>query len=44
MNNVLAAWNDAEAPAALSAMLACCGATRWAQAMVALRQLAASKT
>jgi 2-oxo-4-hydroxy-4-carboxy-5-ureidoimidazoline decarboxylase len=37
MNPVLAAWNEAPETAALDAMLACCGARRWAQAMVALR-------
>ena len=37
MNKVLAAWNEAPEPAALEAMLACCAAWRWAQAMVALR-------
>jgi OHCU decarboxylase len=39
MNPTLAAWNAADAPAALAAMLACCGAERWAQAMVALRPI-----
>ena len=39
MNDVLAAWNDADAKAALEAMLACCGARRWAEAMVAARPL-----
>jgi OHCU decarboxylase len=37
MNSVLAAWNEAEQAAAMTAMLACCGARRWAKAMVALR-------
>jgi len=37
MNAVLAAWNEADESAATQAMLACCGARRWAQAMVALR-------
>ena len=37
MNTVLAAWNEATEDAALEAMLACCAARRWAQAMVALR-------
>ena len=37
MNAVLAAWNEADESAATHAMLACCGARRWAQAMVALR-------
>lgn len=37
MNTVLAAWNEADKPSATEAMLACCAARRWAQAMVALR-------
>ena len=37
MNATLAAWNAAEKRAALEAMLACCGAHRWAEAMAALR-------
>ena len=37
MNPVLAAWNETEEAAALEAMVACCAARRWAQAMVALR-------
>ncbi len=37
MNAVLAAWNEAPEATALEAMLACCGARRWAQTMVALR-------
>ncbi len=37
MNAVLAAWNAADEPMALAAMLACCGARRWAGAMVAIR-------
>lgn len=41
MNNVLAAWNDADETTALDAMLACCAAHRWAQAMVALRPFGA---
>lgn len=40
MNATLAGWNAAEPNAALDAMLACCGARRWAQAMVARRPLA----
>lgn len=39
MNPTLAAWNQAGEPDALAAMLACCGARRWATAMVALRPL-----
>ena len=37
MNSILASWNEADKETALDAMLACCGAHRWAQAMVALR-------
>lgn len=37
MSKVLLAWNEASEPAAVEAMLACCAARRWAQAMVALR-------
>lgn len=37
MNATLAAWNAADEATALSAMIACCGARRWARAMVALR-------
>lgn len=40
MNDTLAAWNTAAEPAALCAMLACCGARRWAAAMVASRPIA----
>jgi OHCU decarboxylase len=36
---VLAAWNQADAQDALEAMLACCGARRWAAAMVARRPM-----
>jgi OHCU decarboxylase len=39
-NQTLAAWNIAEELAALDAMLACCGARRWAEAMVAMRPIA----
>jgi OHCU decarboxylase len=39
MNTVLATWNLADAGVALEAMLACCGAKRWALAMVALRPI-----
>ena len=39
MNGVLAKWNEADEAAALEAMLACCAARRWAEAMVALRPL-----
>jgi len=37
VNLTLAAWNQAEEAVALEAMLACCGAKRWAAAMVNLR-------
>jgi OHCU decarboxylase len=40
LNPTLSAWNEAEAQAALDAMLACCGARRWADGMVALRPIA----
>lgn len=39
MNRVLAAWNEADEATALDAMIACCGARRWADAMVALRPI-----
>lgn len=37
MNRILAAWNNADEAAACDAMMACCGAERWAAGMVALR-------
>jgi len=40
VNATLAAWNTAGATEARNAMLACCGARRWADAMVALRPIA----
>jgi len=40
MNPVLSAWNDADEISAIEAMLACCGAHRWAEQMVALRPIA----
>ncbi len=40
MNAALSAWNVAPPHEALDAMLACCGARRWAEAMVALRPIA----
>ena len=40
MNAALAAWNAAGTSEARSAMMACCGAERWADAMVALRPIA----
>jgi OHCU decarboxylase len=39
MNQVLSAWNKADAASAFDAMLACCGARRWAAAMVGLRPI-----
>jgi|SRR5579862_6913481 len=39
MNAVLHAWNRADETEALNAMLACCGARRWASDMVALRPI-----
>jgi OHCU decarboxylase len=40
MNPVLEKWNNDDEAAATEAMLACCGATRWASQMVALRPIA----
>jgi len=40
VNATLAAWNAAGETEARNAMLACCGARRWADAMVALRPIA----
>jgi 2-oxo-4-hydroxy-4-carboxy-5-ureidoimidazoline decarboxylase len=39
MNPVLDAWNNADAVDAAQAMLACCGAQRWANQMVTLRPI-----
>ncbi len=39
MNAMLAAWNAASRADALEAMLACCGARRWAEAMVEKRPM-----
>lgn len=39
MNATLAAWNVADEATAFEAMAACCGARRWARAMVALRPM-----
>jgi OHCU decarboxylase len=39
MNAVLDRWNKAEKSEALRAMMACCGARRWTEAMVALRPI-----
>ncbi|HEX4284221.1 MAG TPA: 2-oxo-4-hydroxy-4-carboxy-5-ureidoimidazoline decarboxylase [Terracidiphilus sp.] len=38
-NPVLEEWNQADSLVARAAMIACCGATRWAEAMVAARPL-----
>lgn len=40
MNATLDAWNKTDRAAAYDAMIACCGASRWAEAMVALRPIA----
>jgi 2-oxo-4-hydroxy-4-carboxy-5-ureidoimidazoline decarboxylase len=40
MNPILAAWNMAETAEAVAAMIACCGALRWAEAMAASRPIA----
>jgi len=39
MNATLEAWNKADEATALEAMITCCGARRWASAMVALRPI-----
>jgi OHCU decarboxylase len=39
VNAVLAAWNNADADTARAAMIACCGAHRWAEGMIALRPI-----
>ena len=39
MNAVLEQWNEADVQTATDAMLACCGAQRWAAQMVALRPI-----
>ncbi len=39
MNANLAEWNEEPQAAAMDRMIACCGARRWAEAMVALRPL-----
>jgi 2-oxo-4-hydroxy-4-carboxy-5-ureidoimidazoline decarboxylase len=39
MNQTLAKWNRTSKEEALTAMLACCGATRWAEIMVRLRPI-----
>ena len=40
MNAKLAAWNAAGEAEAMNAMMACCGARRWAAQMVSLRPIA----
>jgi 2-oxo-4-hydroxy-4-carboxy-5-ureidoimidazoline decarboxylase len=40
MNPVLEEWNKVDEPDAMEAMLACCGAQRWAAGIVALRPIA----
>lgn len=40
MNATLDAWNKADAKSAFDAMIACCGARRWAEAMVTRRPIA----
>jgi 2-oxo-4-hydroxy-4-carboxy-5-ureidoimidazoline decarboxylase len=40
MTPALARWNEADSESALDAMLACCGAQRWASAMIAQRPIA----
>ena len=40
MNATLAAWNAADRSVAIEAMIACCGAKRWAAQMVSLRPIA----
>lgn len=44
MNTTLAVWNEVNEALALEAMLACCGARRWARAMVASRPFASLET
>jgi OHCU decarboxylase len=39
MNATLDAWNKADETTAFDTMIACCGAKRWASAMVALRPI-----
>ena len=40
MNATLSSWNGASEGEALDAMIACCGARRWAEGMVASRPIA----
>ncbi len=39
MNSTLSLWNTASPATALAAMIACCGARRWATAMIAMRPM-----
>ncbi len=39
MNAKLDAWNNTDAATALETMISCCGARRWASAMVAMRPI-----
>jgi 2-oxo-4-hydroxy-4-carboxy-5-ureidoimidazoline decarboxylase len=39
LNSTLSSWNEAPSDTALDAMLACCGARKWAKAMVELRPI-----
>ncbi len=39
MSPLLAQWNEASSESALDIMTACCGATRWATAMIAQRPI-----
>jgi 2-oxo-4-hydroxy-4-carboxy-5-ureidoimidazoline decarboxylase len=39
VNATLQSWNQADESAAMDAMIACCGARRWAEGMVALRPI-----
>jgi OHCU decarboxylase len=39
VNATLSYWNQASASVALDAMIACCGAKRWAESMVKLRPI-----
>jgi 2-oxo-4-hydroxy-4-carboxy-5-ureidoimidazoline decarboxylase len=43
MNLVLAAWNQAAEASAFDAMIACCGARRWAAVMTSARPLASEE-
>lgn len=39
MNAILDVWNKADPASAFDTMIACCGSSRWASAMVALRPI-----